>query len=143
MAEELDTQDPQETKHGQTSKSRNVTDQELQYSDKTTSIDKLLSLVNTEHIRDIHKHQLHILNRLETANAKLTQVNKFSIHNFIKIGPQIKKYTRTLLDTKKELDSVFHRIRILQSRIQAQYPDHYKQALSKIDYSDNMDDDNN
>ena len=94
-----------------------------------SSLDRCLALIDTQHIEEIHKHQSYILNRLEIANAKLAQVNKFSIHNFIKIGPQIKKYTRTLFDTKKELDSIFRRIRTLQSRIQSQYPDHYTLAL--------------
>eukprot|EP00800_Vazella_pourtalesii_P008306 TRINITY_DN21943_c0_g1_i1.p1 TRINITY_DN21943_c0_g1~~TRINITY_DN21943_c0_g1_i1.p1 ORF type:complete len:144 (+),score=19.44 TRINITY_DN21943_c0_g1_i1:54-485(+) len=94
-----------------------------------SSLDRCLSLVDTQQIDEIHKHQSYILNRLEIANAKLAQVNKFSIHNFIKIGPQIKRHTRTLIDTKKELDSIFRRIRTLQSRIQSQYPDSYTLAL--------------
>ena len=96
-------------------------------------LDRCLALIDTQHIEQIHKHQSYILNRLEITNAKLAQVNKFSIHNFIKISPQIKRHTRTLIDTKKELDSIFRRIRTLQSRMQSQYPDHYALALLEIE----------
>ena len=97
-----------------------------------STLEKSLSLINPNHIETIHLTQHRILDHLERSNAKLAQVNKYSIHRFIKLGAQIKRHSRTLVDTKKELDSIFRRIRILQGKIQSQYPDHYKRALSEI-----------
>ena len=110
----------------------------MQQPGHISSLDRSLSLVNPSHIDTIHITQHHILDQLERSNAKLAQINKYSIHRFIKLGPQIKKHTRTLVDTKKELDSIFRRIRILQGKIQSDYPDHYKQAVSEIQLTYNL-----
>ena len=106
-----------------------------------SSLERSLSLINQKDIEIIHFTQRHILDQLERSNAKLAQVNKFSIHRFIKLGPQIKRHTRTLVDTKKELDSIFRRIRILQGKIQSQYPDHFKRAASEIQLTYNLNND--
>lgn len=50
---------------------------------------------------------------LEVANEKLGSVNKISEGNYFKMSVELRQSTRTLVNMKRELDSVFRRIRCL------------------------------
>ena len=110
-------------------------------ADRTSIIDTSLSLVSCDDVDAIHSNQRHILDQLENSNAKLAQVNRYSIHRFVKLAPRIKNNTKTLLDTKKELDSIFRRIRALQAKVESQYPQSYKKALLEVKSTQTVDTD--
>ena len=51
------------------------------------------------------------LGTLEVANEKLSNLNSLSEENYQRVSQEFRQNTRTLSDVKRELDSVFRRIR--------------------------------
>ena len=63
------------------------------------------------------KHKLSIffffdrLRKFEKTNAKFGRFNDLSSARYLHLNQQLKSHTKMLLDMKKDLDSVFRRIR--------------------------------
>ena len=53
------------------------------------------------------------LTSLEVANEKLSSLNKLSEGNYFRMSAELHQSTRTLVSMKRELDSVFRRIRFV------------------------------
>lgn len=51
------------------------------------------------------------LGTLEVANEKLSNLNSLSEENYQRMSQEFRQNTRTLAEVKRELDSVFRRIR--------------------------------
>lgn len=51
------------------------------------------------------------LGTLEIANEKLSNLNSLSEENYQRMSQEFRQNTRTLAEVKRELDSVFRRIR--------------------------------
>ena len=58
-------------------------------------------------------HFVFRLGTLEVANEKLASLNSISEQNFQIMSADFKDNTRTLMNMKKQLDSVFRRIRYM------------------------------
>ena len=50
---------------------------------------------------------------MEVANEKLGSLNNISEGNYFKMSVELRQSTRTLVSMKRELDSVFRRIRLV------------------------------
>lgn len=78
--------------------------------------------VNHDDIATIVQSQKHVLARLEKTNEMLANCNTLSAAQFVTASQEMKKHTQLLLDLKKDLDSVFRRIRFLKMKLSQQYP---------------------
>ncbi|KAI1882047.1 hypothetical protein AGOR_G00246670 [Albula goreensis] len=99
--------------------------------------DRMLSMVNSEDVNAIIQAQRHMLDRFEKTNEMLLNFNGLSNVRLQQMNERFLYHTRTLLEIKKDLDSVFRRIRTLKSKIAKQYPD----AFSNIPESAILEDD--
>lgn len=63
-----------------------------------------------------------MLGRLEKTNEMLINCNALSATRFAVASQDLKKHTQLLFDLKKDLDSVFKRIRFLKMKLAQQYP---------------------
>ncbi|XP_028305902.1 kxDL motif-containing protein 1 [Gouania willdenowi] len=98
---------------------------------------RMLSMVNSEDVNAIIQAQRHMLDRFEKTNEMLINFNGLSNVRLQQMNERFLLHTRTLVEMKKDLDSVFRRIRTLKGKIAKQYPD----AFSNIHESPILDDD--
>ncbi|CAI7998447.1 KxDL motif-containing protein 1 [Geodia barretti] len=74
-------------------------------------LDRLSGLINKENVHLILSEQDGMLETLEVANEKLSHLNALSEKCFDLHVAEFRTYTQTLTSMKRELDSVFRRIR--------------------------------
>lgn len=82
----------------------------------------LSNQVNHTDIQSIIQCQKRVLGRLEKTNEMLINCNALSATRFAIASQEVKKHTQLLFDLKKDLDSVFKRIRFLKMKLTQQYP---------------------
>ncbi|KAL1457293.1 hypothetical protein MTO96_027693 [Rhipicephalus appendiculatus] len=82
----------------------------------------LANQVNHNDIQSIIQCQKQVLGRLEKTNEMLINCNALSATRFAVASQDLKKHTQLLFDLKKDLDSVFKRIRFLKMKLAQQYP---------------------
>ncbi|XP_037506161.1 kxDL motif-containing protein CG10681 [Rhipicephalus sanguineus] len=82
----------------------------------------LANQVNHNDIQCIIQCQKQVLGRLEKTNEMLINCNALSATRFAVASQDLKKHTQLLFDLKKDLDSVFKRIRFLKMKLAQQYP---------------------
>eukprot|EP00041_Stephanoeca_diplocostata_P007231 m.101112 g.101112 ORF g.101112 m.101112 type:complete len:140 (+) comp16793_c0_seq2:298-717(+) len=88
----------------------------------------MTSMINSSDVERIAEIQASMLQRFEKTNAKLESFNDISA---IKLDTAMKAFghhTTLLLEAKKDLHSVFRRIRILKEKLSAQYPNGFTGA---------------
>ncbi|KAG5845215.1 kxDL motif-containing protein 1-like [Anguilla rostrata] len=85
--------------------------------------DRMLSMVNSEDVNAIIQAQRHMLDRFEKTNEMLLNFNGLSNVRLHQMTEHFLLHTRTLLEMKKDLDSIFRRIRTLKGKLAKQYPD--------------------
>uniref|UniRef100_A0A3P9PS28 KxDL motif-containing protein 1 n=1 Tax=Poecilia reticulata TaxID=8081 RepID=A0A3P9PS28_POERE len=116
---------------------------------------RMLSMVNSEDVNAIIQAQRHMLDRFEKTNEMLINFNGLSNVRLQQMNERFLLHTRTLVDMKKDLDSIFRRIRLvislspslfflfqshlqtLKGKIAKQYPE----AFSSIHESPILEDD--
>ncbi|XP_075544541.1 kxDL motif-containing protein CG10681 [Dermacentor variabilis] len=81
----------------------------------------LANQVNHKDIQSIIQCQKQVLGRLEKTNEMLINCNALSATRFAVASQDLKKHTQLLFDLKKDLDSVFKRIRFLKMKLSQQY----------------------
>lgn len=59
----------------------------------------------------------------------LTNCIALSANRLKTVGPEFKKHTQLLLDMKKDLDYIFKKIRAIKTKLSAQYPEAFAEAL--------------
>lgn len=59
----------------------------------------------------------------------LTNCNALSASRLKTVVPEFKKHIHLLLETKKDLDYVFKKIRIIKNKLYAQYPEAFAEAV--------------
>ncbi|XP_026168098.1 kxDL motif-containing protein 1 isoform X1 [Mastacembelus armatus] len=84
---------------------------------------RMLSMVNSEDVNAIIQAQRHMLDRFEKTNEMLINFNGLSNVRLQQMNERFLLHTRTLVEMKKDLDSVFRRIRTLKGKIAKQYPE--------------------
>lgn len=84
---------------------------------------RMLSMVNSEDVNAIIQAQRHMLDRFEKTNEMLINFNGLSNVRLQQMNERFLQHTRTLVEMKKDLDSVFRRIRMLKGKIAKQYPE--------------------
>ncbi len=94
-------------------------------------IERLTSLMEQENVISIRQEQMKMMKDLELANWKLASLNEISETTFNNCAADFKQYTKMLHDMKKQLDSIFRRIRILKLKAATSYPEAYRLAEEK------------
>ncbi|MBN3321978.1 KXDL1 protein, partial [Atractosteus spatula] len=99
--------------------------------------ERMLSMVNSEDVNAIIQAQRHMLDRFEKTNEMLLNFNGLSSVRLQQMSDRFQHHTRTLVEMKKDLDSIFRRIRTLKGKVAKQYPD----AFSNVHESPILEDD--
>lgn len=95
-------------------------------------LDRLSGLMNKENADLILSEQDNMLETLEVANEKLSKLNSLSENSYELCAAEFRRYTQTLTGMKRDLDSVFRRIRLLKSRVASQYPEAYTEVQTAL-----------
>ncbi|XP_046891023.1 kxDL motif-containing protein 1 isoform X2 [Hypomesus transpacificus] len=98
---------------------------------------RMLSMVNSEDVNAIIQAQRHMLDRFEKTNEMLINFNGLSNVRLQQVNEHFLIHTRTLVEMKKDLDSIFRRIRTLKGKIAKQYPE----AFSNVHETPTLEDD--
>ncbi|KAJ8249749.1 hypothetical protein COCON_G00229650 [Conger conger] len=98
--------------------------------------DRMLSMVNSEDVNAIIQAQRHMLDRFEKTNEMLLNFNGLSDARLQQMNERFLHHTRTLVEMKRDLDSVFRRIRTLKSKIAKQYPEAFSNVHESLDLED-------
>ena len=94
-------------------------------------LDRLATMMHHGNITEVIKDQEKMLLSMEISNEKLTSFNNVSEEAFRRLSGNFIQNTKLLSDMKKELDTVFRRIRSLKVKVQTVFPDSYAVAESK------------
>uniref|UniRef100_A0A8C9NBB9 KxDL motif-containing protein 1 n=2 Tax=Serinus canaria TaxID=9135 RepID=A0A8C9NBB9_SERCA len=98
---------------------------------------RVLGMVNAEDVNAIILAQKNMLDRFEKTNEMLLNFNNLSSVRMQQMSERFLHHTRTLVEMKKDLDSIFRRIRTLKGKLAKQYPE----AFSNIHESPILEDD--
>ncbi|KAK1167159.1 kxDL motif-containing protein 1-like [Acipenser oxyrinchus oxyrinchus] len=101
---------------------------------------RMLSMVNSEDVNAIIQAQRHMLDRFEKTNEMLLNFNGLSNVRLQQMNDRFQHHTRTLVEMKKDLDSIFRRIRTLKGKISKQYPDAFNNVHESSILEDDDDD---
>lgn len=101
---------------------------------------RMLSMVNSEDVNAIIQAQRHMLDRFEKTNEMLINFNGLSSVRLQQMNERFLLHTRTLVDMKKDLDSIFRRIRALKGKMAKQFPDALSNVLESSGLNDDDDD---
>lgn len=104
-------------------------------------MDRFTDLVHHDNVQDIREKQCQMLHILELSNSKLGSLNDISERTFEQNVVDFRHHIKMLQDMKKQLDSIFRRIRSLKGRVALAYPQAYAAAIEKCsinseDYED-------
>ncbi|CAM5177523.1 unnamed protein product [Eretmochelys imbricata] len=83
---------------------------------------RVLSMVNSEDVNAIILAQKNMLDRFEKTNEMLLNFNNLSNVRMQQMNERFLHHTRTLVEMKKDLDSIFRRISTLGVRLLASSP---------------------
>merc|ERR550519_2091836 len=83
--------------------------------------------------------QKKMLQRFEKTNEMLTNVNTLSATRLDRATTDFKKHTTMVVDMKKDLDSIFRRIRNIKVRLAKQMPEAYD-SVGVVEKSEEEDD---
>ncbi|KFP06383.1 KxDL motif-containing protein 1, partial [Calypte anna] len=75
---------------------------------------RVLGMVNAEDVNAIILAQKNMLDRFEKTNEMLLNFNNLSSLRMQQMNERFLHHTKTLVEMKKDLDSIFRRIRILK-----------------------------
>lgn len=95
-------------------------------------IGSMTSVVNHDDVSAILEAQTHMMSRFEKTNEMLSNFNNLSAARYEKTLEQYKDHTQTLLEMKKDLDSIFRRIRFLKTKLSKDYPDAFETASKEV-----------
>ncbi|XP_053152544.1 kxDL motif-containing protein 1 isoform X1 [Hemicordylus capensis] len=93
---------------------------------------RVLSMVNSEDVNAIILAQKNMLNRFEKTNEMLLNFNNLSNVRMQQMNERFLHHTRTLVEMKKDLDSIFRRIRTLKGKLAKQYPEAFSTAAAVV-----------
>ncbi|XP_062967846.1 kxDL motif-containing protein 1 isoform X1 [Cynocephalus volans] len=88
---------------------------------------RILSMVNTDDVNAIILAQKNMLDRFEKTNEMLLNFNSLSSARLQQMSERFLHHTRTLVEMKRDLDSIFRRIRTLKGKLARQHPEAFSQ----------------
>ncbi|XP_072924552.1 kxDL motif-containing protein 1 [Hemitrygon akajei] len=97
---------------------------------------RMLSMVNREDVNAIVQAQRHMLDRFEKTNEMLLNFNNLSSVRLNQMTDRYLHHTRALVEMKKDLDSIFRRIRTLKDKLSKQHPEAFSSIQESLDVED-------
>lgn len=98
------------------------------YTASEVFVQGLAGVVNQEDVESMVRAQKKMLQRFEKTNEMLANCNTLSATRLERATRDFKAHTAYVSDLKKDLESIFKRIRVIKSRIAAQNPEAFKAA---------------
>lgn len=98
------------------------------YTASEVLVQGLAGIVNQGDVELMVRAQKKMLQRFEKTNEMLTNVNNLSSTRLERANNDFKKHTSNVLEMKKDLDSVFKRIRAIRAKLAKQMPAAYSAA---------------
>jgi len=95
------------------------------YTAPEVLVQGLAGVVNQGDVELMVRAQKKMLQRFEKTNEMLTNVNTLSATRLDRATTDFKKHTAMVVDMKKDLDSIFRRIRNIKARLAKQMPEAY------------------
>ncbi|XP_076465089.1 uncharacterized protein LOC143296938 isoform X2 [Babylonia areolata] len=92
----------------------------------------MMQQVNTEDVANMVQVQRGMLQRFEKTNEMLINFNQLSSTRYEASVKDFQQHTQLLYDMKKDLDSIFKRIRVLKQRLSKSYPEAFAACSSII-----------
>merc|ERR1711983_136230 len=83
----------------------------------------LAGVVNQGDVEEMVRAQKEMLQRFEKTNEMLTNVNSLSAVRLEKANNDFKKHTQNVVEMKKDLESIFRRLKIIKQKLNKQMPD--------------------
>ncbi|BFY98292.1 hypothetical protein BsWGS_01332 [Bradybaena similaris] len=111
------------------------------HDDATTFAASLMEQVNREDVASMVYIQRDMLSRFEKTNEMLINFNILSANRFDATVKDFQKHTQLLFDMKKDLDTVFKRIRVLKQRLEKTYPEAFAACSSIYTQASDSDED--
>ncbi|XP_023030200.1 kxDL motif-containing protein CG10681 [Leptinotarsa decemlineata] len=99
------------------------------YTAPEVFIQGLAGIVDQQDVESMIRAQKHMLQRFEKTNEMLTNCNALSASRLKTVGPEFKRHMQLLSETKKDLDYIFKKIRIIKSKLSTQYPEAFAEAV--------------
>ncbi|XP_046386323.1 kxDL motif-containing protein CG10681 [Ischnura elegans] len=109
------------------------------YTAPEVFIQGLAGIVNQQDVEAMIRAQKQMLQRFEKTNEMLINCNALSVNRLKTAGSEFKKHTALLLEMKKDLDHIFKRIRILKTKLAAQYPQGFAAASTSAALKEDSD----
>lgn len=114
---------------------------EEDHSGREAFLDVITGLMDQDKVIAIRREQSQMMDTLETANCKLCGLNDYSEEMFQNCVANFRQHTKTLVDMKKQLDSIFRRIRHLKTKVSTLYPEAYATVMEKFAHDKSIDED--
>ncbi|KAJ8968192.1 hypothetical protein NQ317_006794 [Molorchus minor] len=99
------------------------------YTAPEVFIQGLAGIVDQQDVESMIRAQKQMLQRFEKTNEMLTNCNALSASRLKSVAPEFKKHMQLLLETKKDLDYVFKKIRAIKSKLSTKYPEAFSEAV--------------
>ncbi|XP_071744609.1 kxDL motif-containing protein CG10681 isoform X4 [Lepeophtheirus salmonis] len=96
------------------------------YTASEVFIQGLAGIVNQQDIASIVIAQKKMLQRFEKTNEMLANCNSLSMTRYEKSLKDFKNHTKLVTDMRKDLDSIFKRIKVIKSKMVIRYPEAVK-----------------
>ncbi|GAB6032386.1 hypothetical protein CHUAL_011025 [Chamberlinius hualienensis] len=94
--------------------------------------DALEAQVNQNDVDSIIQAQKRMMSRFEKCNEMLINCNALSTVRCHLASQEFKRHTHLLLEMKKDLDSIFKRIRVLKTKLSEQYSDSFQAVAHDV-----------
>lgn len=104
-------------------------------------IQGVAGLVNQEDVELMVRAQRKVLHRFEKTNEMLSNVNRLSATRLATGQREFKAHTENILEMKKELESIFNRIRKIKLKLADQMPLAYSLVVGESGKENKEEDD--
>uniref|UniRef100_H0VZ05 KxDL motif-containing protein 1 n=1 Tax=Cavia porcellus TaxID=10141 RepID=H0VZ05_CAVPO len=101
---------------------------------------RILSMVNADDVNAIILAQKNMLDRFEKTNEMLLNFNNLSSARLQQMSERFAHHTRTLVEMKRDLDSIFRRIRTLKGKLARQHPEAFSHVPESLFLEDEDED---
>merc|ERR1712038_612739 len=99
------------------------------YTASEVMVQGLAGVVNQGDVEEMVRAQKEMLQRFEKTNEMLTNVNSLSAVRLEKANNDFKKHTQNILEMKRDLDSIFKRLKVIKQKMSKTMPEAYNAVI--------------
>jgi len=99
------------------------------YSASEVLVQGLAGVVNQGDVEEMVRAQKEMLQRFEKTNEMLTNVNSLSAVRLEKANNDFKKHTQNVIEMKRDLESIFKRLKNIKQKLNKQMPEAYTAVI--------------